>query len=83
MVYQDPMQALNPSMRLGDQLKEVLTVHHSLSDEEAEDALPQDAAPGLYAGPGQRDAPLSASDFRWAAAAGGHCDGPAQRTRRC
>ena len=36
MVYQDPMQALNPSMRLGDQLKEVLTVHHSLRDDEAE-----------------------------------------------
>lgn len=36
MVYQDPMQALNPSMRLGDQLKEVLTVHRGLSDQEAE-----------------------------------------------
>ncbi|NOZ70438.1 MAG: ABC transporter ATP-binding protein [Chloroflexi bacterium] len=36
MVYQDPMQALNPSMRLGDQLKEVLTVHRGMSDAEAE-----------------------------------------------
>jgi peptide/nickel transport system ATP-binding protein len=36
MVYQDPMQALNPSMRLGDQLKEVLTVHRGMSDDEAE-----------------------------------------------
>ncbi len=36
MVYQDPMQALNPSMRLGAQMKEVLTVHRGLSDEEAE-----------------------------------------------
>jgi peptide/nickel transport system ATP-binding protein len=35
MVYQDPMQALNPSMRLGDQLKEVLTVHRGMSDDEA------------------------------------------------
>ncbi|MFU8771297.1 MAG: dipeptide ABC transporter ATP-binding protein [Anaerolineales bacterium] len=35
MVYQDPMQALNPSMRLGDQLKEVLTVHRGLSEEKA------------------------------------------------
>jgi peptide/nickel transport system ATP-binding protein len=35
MVYQDPMQALNPSMRLGEQLKEVLTVHRGVSDEEA------------------------------------------------
>jgi peptide/nickel transport system ATP-binding protein len=35
MVYQDPMQSLNPSLRLGDQMKEVLTVHRGISDEEA------------------------------------------------
>ena len=32
MVYQDPTQSLNPSLRLGDQMKEVLTVHRGLSD---------------------------------------------------
>jgi peptide/nickel transport system ATP-binding protein len=37
MVYQDPMQALNPSMRLGDQMSEVLTVHRGMDKEEAED----------------------------------------------
>jgi peptide/nickel transport system ATP-binding protein len=36
MVYQDPMQALNPSMRLGDQMSEVLTVHRSMEKKEAE-----------------------------------------------
>ncbi len=36
MVYQDPMQALNPSMRLGDQMKEVLTVHRGIGEKEAE-----------------------------------------------
>ncbi|MDM8518944.1 ABC transporter ATP-binding protein [Anaerolineales bacterium HSG6] len=36
MVFQDPMQALNPSMTLGGQMKEVLTVHRNLSDKEAE-----------------------------------------------
>jgi peptide/nickel transport system ATP-binding protein len=30
MVYQDPMQALNPSMTLGDQMAEVLIVHRSM-----------------------------------------------------
>lgn len=35
MVYQDPMQALNPSMRIGDQMSEVLVVHRDLSKEEA------------------------------------------------
>lgn len=36
MVYQDPMQALNPSMRLGDQMAEVLTVHRGISRAEAD-----------------------------------------------
>ncbi|MBN1147748.1 MAG: ABC transporter ATP-binding protein [Anaerolineales bacterium] len=36
MVYQDPMQALNPSMRIGEQMKEVLTVHRKMSSAEAE-----------------------------------------------
>jgi peptide/nickel transport system ATP-binding protein len=37
MVYQDPMQALNPSMRLGDQMSEVLTVHRNMEQREAEE----------------------------------------------
>lgn len=35
MVYQDPLQALNPSMRLGEQVTEVLTCHRHLSKQEA------------------------------------------------
>ena len=35
MVYQDPMQALNPSVRLGNQLAEVLTCHQQMSKGEA------------------------------------------------
>ena len=35
MVFQDPMQALNPSMTLGDQMKEVLTVHRGIGNKEA------------------------------------------------
>lgn len=35
MVYQDPMQSLNPSIRLGEQMREVLTVHRGLSDAQA------------------------------------------------
>ncbi len=37
MVFQDPMQALNPSVRLGDQLAEVLTCHRQMSRSEAWD----------------------------------------------
>lgn len=35
MVFQDPMQALNPSVRLGEQLAEVLTCHRDISKDEA------------------------------------------------
>lgn len=35
MVYQDPMQALNPSLPIGSQLTEVLTTHQNLSMAEA------------------------------------------------
>jgi peptide/nickel transport system ATP-binding protein len=35
MVYQDPMQALNPSLTIGDQLAEVLTVHRGIPQREA------------------------------------------------
>jgi peptide/nickel transport system ATP-binding protein len=37
MVYQDPMQALNPSLRIGDQMAEVLVVHRNMSQSEAEE----------------------------------------------
>jgi peptide/nickel transport system ATP-binding protein len=35
MVFQDPMQALNPSVRLGEQLAEMLTCHRDISKDEA------------------------------------------------
>ena len=35
MVFQDPMQALNPTVRLGEQLAEVLTFHQPISHSEA------------------------------------------------
>ncbi len=41
MVYQDPMQALNPSVRLGEQLMEVLTFHRNISQSEAWDRCVQ------------------------------------------
>jgi peptide/nickel transport system ATP-binding protein len=89
MVYQDPMQALNPSMRLGDQMKEVLTVHRGLSDAEAAERCIQmlervympDAANvmkrfphQISGGQQQRVAP----NLRRPAAAGGHWNGVAQ-----
>ncbi|HCY85153.1 MAG TPA: glutathione ABC transporter ATP-binding protein, partial [Desulfobacteraceae bacterium] len=37
MVYQDPMQALNPSLTIGSQLAEVLTAHQNISANDAWD----------------------------------------------
>lgn len=36
MVFQDPMTALNPTMKIGDQIKEVIIHHNDISGEEAE-----------------------------------------------
>ncbi len=41
MVYQDPMQALNPSMTLGDQMAEVLIVHRGMKRAAALDRCEQ------------------------------------------
>ncbi len=35
MVYQDPMTSLNPVMRVGEQMNEVLTTHQNMSREDA------------------------------------------------
>jgi peptide/nickel transport system ATP-binding protein len=35
MVYQDPMTSLNPVLRIGEQMAEVLTTHQNTSNEEA------------------------------------------------
>ncbi len=32
MVFQEPMTALNPTMRIGDQVAEVMTIHHTRPD---------------------------------------------------
>ena len=36
MVYQNPMASLNPSMRIGDQIAEVIQIHEGISTEQAQ-----------------------------------------------
>lgn len=38
MVYQDPGSALNPTLRIGDQIKEVYRYHRGMDNKEAEEA---------------------------------------------
>lgn len=37
MVFQDPMTALNPTMRIGDQIAEVIKLHNNISKKEAKE----------------------------------------------
>jgi peptide/nickel transport system ATP-binding protein len=37
MVFQDPMTALNPTMRIGDQIAEVIKLHNNISKSEAKE----------------------------------------------
>jgi oligopeptide/dipeptide ABC transporter ATP-binding protein len=39
MVFQEPMTALNPTMRIGDQVAEVMTLHKTRSDDEARERV--------------------------------------------
>jgi len=39
MIFQNPMTALNPFYRVGDQLADILRVHHEMTDKEARSAL--------------------------------------------
>lgn len=39
MIFQEPMSALNPSMRCGAQVMEVLQVHQNISNKEAKEAV--------------------------------------------
>ena len=39
IIFQDPMTALNPVLTIGDQLSEVLLVHHGMSSSRARDAV--------------------------------------------
>ncbi|MDX1513896.1 MAG: ABC transporter ATP-binding protein [Gammaproteobacteria bacterium] len=41
MIYQEPFAALNPSLTLGNQLKEVVITHEGISDQEAHDRAVQ------------------------------------------
>lgn len=41
MVFQDPMTALNPTMRIGKQIAEVVKVHHNISMREANERAEQ------------------------------------------
>ena len=77
MIYQEPFAALNPSLTLGTQLKEVPMTHDGISDAEAHDralqVLNDVRLPDADSGHGG----VSAPDLRRPAAARGHRHGAA------
>jgi len=80
MVYQDPMQALNPSVRVGEQLTEVLTFHQPISLNEARKRSVEMLKRVYMPDPEAVMEKVPAPDFRRTAAARGHCHGDAQQS---
>ena len=79
MVYQDPMQALNPSMRIGDQIVRGADRPPGHEQSGRGSQVHPDAGARLHARSGQRHAALPAPDLRRAAAARRDRHGAAQR----
>ena len=48
MIFQDPMTALNPIMKIGEQIAEVIKLHNKISRQEANEQAMQDAGEGGY-----------------------------------
>jgi peptide/nickel transport system ATP-binding protein len=88
MVYQDPMTSLNPVLRIGDQMTEVLTVHRGISNEEARKPCIEmlrrvympDPEKVLERYPHQISGGQHPSDLRRTAAASGHRHGDAEQS---
>ena len=75
MVYQDPASALNPTMRVGDQIAEVYQSHDSLSLADARDRARESLARVAMPDPDRTHASLSIRALGRSAAARGHRDG--------
>ena len=65
MIFQDPMTALNPVIRIGDQISEVIALHNNVSKAEAK----------------KRAGEMLEMVFRWYETACGHCHGAGLQSR--
>ena len=55
MIFQEPMSALNPSMKCGEQVSEVLLQHETISEAEADSAVERKERFGIWGGKSERE----------------------------
>ena len=83
MIYQEPFAALNPSLTLGTQLKEVPTTHENISDSEAWERAVQGAHRRAASRPGTGHGGVPAPRSPAASSSGWSSRWPCSRTPRC